>query len=673
MTKYNKIFIFISITFFFIYIFIIFSTYFENKNYLLENTKNNQLKLVHAYKEKFDERLLALKRIVKSIGDNIITKDRDDDFDLIKETLTTAISSGSGLTSVYISYPDNFTISGLKWWSHSDDYIATERPWYKEAIENKKLSITKPYVGSAGFNGIVYFSVVYPMYKSGKLLAVISGDLELKSIQNDLASLFPLKDGFAFLMTNTGYVIQQPNKLKIDLNSNKIKNILRKIGKKGNGEKELLINNKNYIITYKTLQNSDWVFVSVLNEKAIYSKLNHQLFMNLFATFILVFLGFGSMIFISLTQKKLHEQHILFGLFSKSPTWAVLLTDKYGKILFVNKSFENIFELQSKSIYGKPLDNILPHLIIKNASCKEKSCLKTIIENPTKIISYTFKKNKEHYRVQITPLMKKYKKEFEGAMITTNNITNEKNLEKKDQEHEQILIQNSKMAALGEMVSAISHQWRQPLSTLLMLVSNTEDMIEEKKLPKALDYLGRSRNNINLMNETIMAFRNFYKEDFGKATFNLTDIINEVMLISTPQMNMNGIEFQLKCEDSENYTCIGYPSYIKQVLINLIGNAKDELAVIIKENPLYEAKVMLNLYRDDNGYYISIEDNGKGITKENSEKIFEPFFTTKGEQGTGTGLHLCKLLTETKMNGKITIESLSNPTKFLIYIGKEDV
>ena len=673
MTKYNKIFIFISITFFFIYIFIIFSTYFENKNYLLENTKNNQLKLVHAYKEKFDERLLALKRIVKSIGDNIITKDRDDDFDLIKETLTTAISSGSGLTSVYISYPDNFTISGLKWWSHSDDYIATERPWYKEAIENKKLSITKPYVGSAGFNGIVYFSVVYPMYKSGKLLAVISGDLELKSIQNDLASLFPLKDGFAFLMTNTGYVIQQPNKLKIDLNSNKIKNILRKIGKKGNGEKELLINNKNYIITYKTLQNSDWVFVSVLNEKAIYSKLNHQLFMNLFATFILVFLGFGSMIFISLTQKKLHEQHILFGLFSKSPTWAVLLTDKYGKILFVNKSFENIFELQSKSIYGKPLDNILPHLIIKNASCKEKSCLNTIIENPTKIISYTFKKNKEHYRVQITPLMKKYKKEFEGAMITTNNITNEKNLEKKDQEHEQILIQNSKMAALGEMVSAISHQWRQPLSTLLMLVSNTEDMIEEKKLPKALDYLGRSRNNINLMNETIMAFRNFYKEDFGKATFNLTDIINEVMLISTPQMNMNGIEFQLKCEDSENYTCIGYPSYIKQVLINLIGNAKDELAVIIKENPLYEAKVMLNLYRDDNGYYISIEDNGKGITKENSEKIFEPFFTTKGEQGTGTGLHLCKLLTETKMNGKITIESLSNPTKFLIYIGKEDV
>jgi C4-dicarboxylate-specific signal transduction histidine kinase len=111
----------------------------------------------------------------------------------------------------------------------------------------------------------------------------------------------------------------------------------------------------------------------------------------------------------------------------------------------------------------------------------------------------------------------------------------------------------------------------------------------------------------------------------------------------------------------------------KQVLINLIGNAKDELALIIKNNPLYEAKISIDLIKNNSGYYISIEDNGNGITSDNSHKIFEPFFTTKGEQGTGTGLHLCKLLTETKMNGKLTLESLKNPTKFLIYIGKNDV
>ncbi len=673
MTKRNITFIFVCIIFFLIYLFVIFSTYSENKAYLLENTKGNQLKLVHAYKEKFDERLLALKNIIKSIGNNVILKDRDSDFDTIKETLTTAISSGGGFKSVYISYPDNFTISGLKWWTYTEDYIATERPWYKEAVKNKKISITKPYVGSAGFNGIIYFSVVYPIYKDGKLLAVMVGDLELESVQNQLASLFPLKEGFAFLMTNDGYVVQQPNNIKMNLNEPKIKRFLKKVGSEKIGEKRLTIDEKNYIFTYETLENSDWLFVSVLNEKAIYKKLNHQLFMNLFATFILALLGVGGMFFISISQKKLHEQHILFGLFSKSPTWAVLLTNKHGIVLFVNKSFEKIFKLKSKSIYGKSIDSIFPHLRIENANCKEKSCLKTIIKNPKKIISYTCMIDKEYYRVQITPLLKKYKEEFEGAMVTVNNISHEKSLEKKDQEHEQILIQNSKMAALGEMISAISHQWRQPLSTLLMLVSNTEDMIEEKKFPKALNYLDRSRGTITHMNETIRAFRNFYKEDFGKTTFNLVDVINEVMLISIPQMNMNGIEFKFTCKENEDYTCIGYPSYIKQVLINLIGNAKDELALLIKSEPLYEAKVILNLYKDTKGYYISIEDNGKGIIQTNQNKIFEPFFTTKGDQGTGTGLHLCKLLTETKMNGKLTLESSKNPTKFLMYIGKDDV
>lgn len=672
MAMRNKLFIFISIIFFFVYLFIIYSTYTENKSYLLENTKINQLKLVHAYKEKFDERLLALKRIVKSIGDNIIQKDRKKDFDLIKETLTTAIATGSGFKSVYISYPDNFTISGLKWWKYTEDYIATERPWYKEAIKNKKISITKPYVGSPGFGGVIYFSVVYPMYKDDKLLAITVGDLELESVQNELATLFPIKEGFAFLMTTDGYVITRSNKLGIDFNEKKLKDFLIELATEKSGDKIFKLNNKKYIFTHEILENSDWLFVSVIDENGIYEKLDHQLWMNLFSTFVLLLLGFFGIAFISLSQKKLYEQHALLGLFSKSPTWAVLLTDKEGSVSFVNKAFEKIFSLKSKSIYGKSIDTIFPYLKIEDANCEEEFCFETIRKNYNSVVSYSLKKNRKDYRVQITPLLK-YQKEFEGAIVTVNDITHEKNLEKKEQEHEQILIQNSKMAALGEMVSAISHQWRQPLSTLLMLISNAEDVIENDDKIKALNYLDRSRQTIELMNETIKAFRNFYKEDFGKATFDLVDVINEIILISSPQMKMNAIELTFTCKQKDIYKCTGYPSYIKQVLINLIGNSKDELSMLLKENPLYEAKISLNISKISQGYNISVEDNGKGISEYNAKKIFEPFFTTKGEQGTGTGLHLCKLLTESKMNGKLTLESLKNPTRFLIYIGKDDV
>ena len=665
--KRNKTYIFISIVFFLIYIFIIYSTYTENKTYLLQNTKQNQIKLVHAYKEKFDERLSALKRIVETMGKNLIKKDRKKEFSSIKEILTNAMNSGSGFTSVYIAYPDNFTISGRPDWFYTEDYIATQRPWYLSAVEKKKTTITKPYFGSPGFGGKKYISIVSPIYKNDELLAVMSSDLELESVKEELSKLFPLENSFAFLMTENAKVIAKSNKLGIDFTSKELKIFLASFSKEKSGDKIFEVKDKKYIFTYKTLDNSDWRFVSVLDEDEIYKGLDHQLFMNLIASIVLFILGFGTILFMSFTQKELYKKHLLLGHFAKSPTWGVLLTDKNGNIIFINKVFENVFELKSKSLYGKPLDSIVHKLKCNNT--KEISCFQDIQENLFKMKSYSIEKDEKVFRVQITPLLNKYQKELEGTIITVNDISHEKYLEKKDIEQEQILIQNSKMAALGEMVSAISHQWRQPLSTLLMLISNTEELIEKEKNTKANDYLSRSRNTIEHMNETINAFRNFYKEDFGKAKFDLIETINEIILISSPQMTMNAIELEFDYDQTNDYSCHSYPSYIKQVLINLIGNSKDELCKILKEEPLYEASIKILLTKKEDCFFISVEDNGRGIAIENKDKIFEPFFTTKGDQGTGTGLHLCKLLVENKMDGKFTLDNSSNPTKFMIQIG----
>ncbi len=669
--KRNNIFLLISIVFFLLYIFIIYSTYSENKSYLLANTKNNQIKLVHAYKEKFDERLSGLKRIVETMGKNLIKKDRQKDFEIIKETLTNAMNSGIGFKSVYIAYPDNYTISGRPEWFYTKDYIATQRPWYLAAIKKGKTTISKPYFGSPGYEDKIYISIVSPVYNDkGELLAVMASDLELESVQKELSELFPLEKAFAFLMTNDAKVITKSNKLGIDFKNSELKEFLSFLTKEKIGDKVLNLDKKKYLFTYDSLENSDWLFVSVLEEKEIYKNLNNQLFMNLLASLVLFILGFGTIVFMSITQKKLYEKHLLLGHFAKSPTWGVLLTDKIGNIIFINQVFENIFNLKRKSLYGKSLDSIVHHIKCPKKQGEEISCFEDIKERFLEMKTYTLEKNGKTYRVQITPLLNKYQKELEGAIITVNDVTHEKELEKKEIEHEQLLIQNSKMAALGEMVSAISHQWRQPLSTLLMLISNTEDMIEKQNFEKANNYLDRSRNNIELMNETINAFRNFYKEDFGKAKFDLVTIINEIILISSPQMTMNGIELEFTYDKKESYLSTGYPSYIKQVLINLIGNAKDELSNILKEEPLFEASIKINLSKEDQTFFISVEDNGKGISKENKEKIFQPFFTTKAEQGTGTGLYLCKLLIENKMNGKFTLSNYSNPTRFMIEIGE---
>ncbi len=671
--KRNKIFVLISIVFFLLYIFIIYSTYTENKSYFLENTKENQIKLVHAYKEKFDERLSALKHIVETMGKNLIKKDRKKDFSNIKEILTNAMNSGIGFTSVYIAYPDNFTISGRPDWFYSKDYIATERPWYLEAIEKGKTTITKPYYGSPGFEATKYISIVSPVYENNKLLAVMASDLELELVKDELSKLFPLEKSFAFLMTENAKVIAQSNKLGIDFSNKDLKGFLSTFPKSKRGDKTFEIKDKSYIFTYETLENSDWLFVSVLDENELYKDLNQQLFMNLIASLILFTLGVGTIFFLSTTQKELYNKHLLLGHFAKSPTWGILLTDKDGNIIFINKVFEKIFDLKSKTLYSKPLDSIVHYLNYEAGDKSQVSCFEDIKNNLFKMKSYTLKKDEKIYRVQITPLLNNYQKELEGSILTINDVTHEKELEKKEIEHEQLLIQNSKMAALGEMVSAISHQWRQPLSTLLMLISNTEEMIEKQNFEKANNYLNRSRSNIELMNETINAFRNFYKEDFGKGKFDLVSIIKEIILISSPQMTMNGIELEFTYDEKKDYSCEGYPSYLKQVLINLIGNAKDELSKILKEEPLFESSVKINVSKKGNLFLISVEDNGNGISEHNKENIFQPFFTTKGEQGTGTGLHLCKLLIESKMNGKFTLDSSSNPTRFMIEIGKQNV
>ncbi len=132
------------------------------------------------------------------MGENLIKKDRTKDFKIIKETLTNAMNSGIGFKSVYIAYPDNYTISGRPDWFYTKDYIATQRPWYIEAIEKGKTTISKPYHGSPGFEDTIYISIVSPIYDKTKLLAVMASDLELESVQKELSELFPLEKAFAF-------------------------------------------------------------------------------------------------------------------------------------------------------------------------------------------------------------------------------------------------------------------------------------------------------------------------------------------------------------------------------------------------------------------------------------------------------------------------------------------
>lgn len=668
MSKKRNIF-FIFIPIFFFYFFLVYSSYIENKDYILYTTINNQIKLVQTYKKRIDEKLLYQKNLIEATAQLISKKDPKTDYFFIKEILSTAILSG-GFNSVYIGYNDDYVISGLKNWVQIDTYKGTERPWYQEALLNDYTIVTQPYIDSVLNKDII--SIVTPIFKNNIVYAVLASDLEFDIVQQDISSLFPLEEGFAFLMTHDAKVLLRPNKFGINFNDLHVKELLKQFSQEKIGNKKCFINNKSYIFTYDSLANSDWLFVSVLDETKIYEQLDKKAIKDFIVALFLVCFGISVFVFLSFTQRNLYKNRHLLELFAKSSIGAVLMTDKEGFIVFVNKAYEKIFSIQYKSIYGKHINSITNNFKNDGYDHKSRLFFDEAKQNKKQIISFRIKTDNLFYSVQVTPLLK-HQQEFEGIIVTVYDVTHVIELESKKQEQEQILIQNSKMAALGEMVSAISHQWRQPLNIMLLIVSDLKDMLNPSNYPidtdRAFSHLTRSRASIELMNETIHIFRNFYKEDFSEKEFNLINILEDVLCIYKPQIQMNGIELKFNYSN-DDFNLRGYPTYLKQVLLNLIANAKDELAKIKKNDYTFYASITINIWVENNFHMISVEDNGLGINAQVAEKIFEPFFTTKGEEGTGTGLYISKLLFEKKMKGSLKLDNFCNPTRFLINLDK---
>ena len=180
----------------------------------------------------------------------------------------------------------------------------------------------------------------------------------------------------------------------------------------------------------------------------------------------------------------------------------------------------------------------------------------------------------------------------------------------------------------------------------MLLASNTHELLNSENVNKiALKNIENIRMNIELMNETIDVFRDFYKEDFCETKFDLIDVLDDVLYICRPQLQVKNIDLSFTYDDG-SHEIRSYANYIKHVLMNLITNAKDELVKKAKNTDNFAPYVDISLRQDKNKFVITIEDNANGVDSELLDKIFEPFFTTKGSDGTGMGLYLCRLIFE---------------------------
>ncbi|WP_419783067.1 ATP-binding protein [Malaciobacter marinus] len=219
---------------------------------------------------------------------------------------------------------------------------------------------------------------------------------------------------------------------------------------------------------------------------------------------------------------------------------------------------------------------------------------------------------------------------------------------------DKLLVEQTKMAALGEMIGNIAHQWRQPLSTITTAASGLKmhkelEILTEDIFVESIDAITRNSKHLS---QTIDDFRDFLKIDKKRVSFNIKDNIQRNISILEGALKNQSIQLVLDCDDN----CIikNYPNELTQAFLNIINNAKD--AFIDKNVDLTKRFILINIYTKNNNLIIKIKDNAKGIDPTIIDKIFEPYFTTKHKDvGTGLGLYMTHQLIEISMNGRIEV------------------
>jgi len=214
-----------------------------------------------------------------------------------------------------------------------------------------------------------------------------------------------------------------------------------------------------------------------------------------------------------------------------------------------------------------------------------------------------------------------------------------------------MMLKQSRHAALGEMIGNIAHQWRQPINTLSILLYGIKDEYDHDELDKAQmeRHYQKGLDVIQRMSQTIDDFRNFFKPDKKRVAFSVGDIYHTALGIVGVSLERANIKLHEQIQTNEPIH--GYPNEFAQVIINILNNAKDAFE---DNKETKERQIIIRAYHSDEQLHVEIADNAGGIDSAVLERIFDPYFSTKAEgKGTGIGLYMSKMIIERSMNGRL--------------------
>jgi len=230
---------------------------------------------------------------------------------------------------------------------------------------------------------------------------------------------------------------------------------------------------------------------------------------------------------------------------------------------------------------------------------------------------------------------------------------------------QEVLTHQSKMAAMGEMIGNIAHQWRQPLSVITTAASGVKlnkelTILTDENLEESMDLITLQANYLS---KTIEDFRSFLKVNQEKTEFDIAEAVDSAISLTNAQFKNKYIQV---VSDIKPITVYGIKNQFIQVIINIFNNAKDEL---IKQEE-HQRVILVNNKIEDKKVILTIQDSAGGIPVDILNRVFEPYFSTKEQtDGTGIGLYMSQEIVEKVMNGKIIASNDSFEFKDNSYYG----
>ena len=337
-----------------------------------------------------------------------------------------------------------------------------------------------------------------------------------------------------------------------------------------------------------------------------------------------------------------------------------------GKFLGCNTSFTSLVNCSRDEVIGKTAFDFFPLPIATKNTLIDQELLNTFSTSTSEFTFYTTSNEMKHIILN-KAVYKNIDGSVGGIVCIMDDIT--ERIQQK-----QFLIQQSKLAEMGDMIAAIAHQWNEPLVELSALIQDiqTSYLLKELKDKNVKEFVNDSMVQIKYMSKTLTDFRNFLKPSTKKQLFSISKALTEINEIIGKQVFYSNIKMNFNYKnENEELLIYGYENEFKQVLLNIINNAKNKIV----ENCLplnKKGNININIKRCSTFNTIEIIDDAGAIDEKVINSIFDPYFTTK-QDGMGLGLYMAKVIIEEKMRGSITVRNDENHVIFTIKLPHKKV